>query len=80
MNTTELVSAVPTLTDAELSELEGAIHQARTARVAARNESLPEFPWVVGVQGHAVPVQVTREAAITLLAAGTHQMYTPEAG
>jgi hypothetical protein len=80
MKLEDLQNAVPSLSDSDIAALEGTIQQARAARVDAQNAALLEFPWVVGLTGHSVPVQVTRSAAITLLAAGSHKLYGPDGG
>ena len=61
--------------------MEAVIKDLRKARIEARNKALPEFPLVVAVQGHDLPVQVTRSKAIEQLTAGSHKLAEqPEAG
>ena len=76
----QIQSFISTADAATLKALESTITQTRAARVDAQNAALPEFPWVVGVQGHGIPAQVSRDAAITLLAAGSHRLYSPDGG
>jgi hypothetical protein len=75
-NFAELVDAVSALDASELDLLQGSITQARGALIEKRNSGLPEFPYVIGVQGHGVPTQVSRETAVRLLAAGSHRLPT----
>jgi hypothetical protein len=79
MDINELQNTVQSLSDGDIAALEGTIRQTRAARVVARNEALPEFPWLVATRGHGIPTQVPKAQAIELLQAGTHTVYSPDA-
>jgi hypothetical protein len=76
MNISELTQAVPSLSDADIATLQGAVHQELVNRIALRDKSLPEDVFVVAIQGQADQVQVPRLKAIELLNAGTHKLAT----
>jgi hypothetical protein len=75
----QLQENVQSLSDADIDALEAVIHQTRAARVDARNQALAAFVKVVA-EGQGVPIEVTRESAIALLAAGSHRLYSPDGG
>lgn len=70
----DLKQQLQTLTDAEIADLVGLIDAERAARIAARNEGLPEFPSVIPVDGHQMPVEVSRDKAVELLATGKFKL------
>lgn len=75
-------SFITTADDESLTVLEAAINQTRGARIAARDAALPDYPVLISTDapGHKAGnfVQVTKDAAIRLITAGSHRLATPE--
>jgi len=78
MNGKELEESVSRLTDDALAGLIHVMQDEVKARRAALHAALPEDVWMVALEGHRS--QVTRQRALELTEAGTHELVSAPQG
>ncbi len=78
MTSEELQDSLSSLTDDAIGAMRDALENEFKTRMEARYAAFPEYVWLTAQQGH--PSQVTREHALELVEAGSHELVTAPTG